>query len=65
MHFDSEFVGLSDGAISRAIPALLPGIQTALVTNWVSKLEHFDEIRWADYMVGGSYNRSAYGVYSI
>ena len=53
MHFDSEFVALSNGAISRAIPALLAGIQTALVTNCVSKLEHFDEIRWASYMVGG------------
>ena len=55
MYFDSEFFGLSNGAISRAIPALLPGIQTALVTNCVSKLEHIDEIRWAGYTVGGAH----------
>ena len=69
MYFDSEFVGLSNGAISRAIPALLPGIQTDLVTTCVSKLEHFEEIRWAGYMGsdsnGRSQNRSAYEIWCI
>ena len=69
MYFDSEFFGLSNGAISRAIPALLPSIQTALVTTCVSKLEHFDEIRWAGYMGSdsrrGSQNRSANEIWCI
>ena len=60
MYFDSEFFGLSNGAIFRAIPALLPSIQTALVTKCVSKLEHFDEIRWAGYM--GSDSRGAHKI---
>ena len=48
--FDVEIQALSIYDVFRTIPALLPSIQTALVTKCVSKLKHFDEIRWTGYM---------------
>ena len=58
--FDVEIQALSIYDVSRSIPALLPSIQTDLVTKGVSKLKHFDEIRWTGYM--GSDSRGAHKI---
>ena len=58
--FDVEIQALSIYDVSRSIPALLPSIQTDLVTKGVSKLKHFDEIRWTGYM--GSDSREAHKI---
>ena len=58
--FDVEIQALSIHDVFRTIPALLPSIQTALVTKCVSKLKHFDEIRWTGYM--GSDSRGAHKI---
>ena len=58
--FDVEIQALSIYDVFRTIPALLPSIQTALVTKGVSKLKHFDEIRWTGYM--GSDSRGAHKI---
>ena len=59
-NFDVEIQALSIYDVFRTIPALLPSIQTDLVTKGVSKLKHFDEIRWTGYM--GSDSRGAHKI---